>query len=96
LLAMVSKMVETTRLVLVVKPLVVVGTTRLPPSYPALTIFGPLELPDFWARIESRQLGPAMPSQPPTLGPSRPGCHAPSRPYLPSDPSLFWSLLTGS
>ena len=51
LLAMVSKlveMVETTRPVLVVKPLVVVGTTRLPPSYPALTIFGPLELPGKW------------------------------------------------
>ena len=48
MLAMVSKMVETTRPVLVVKPLVVVGTTRLPPSYPALTIFGPLELPGKW------------------------------------------------
>ena len=41
-------MVKTTRPVLVVKPLVVVGTTRLPPSYPALTIFGPLELPGKW------------------------------------------------
>lgn len=35
---------ETTRLV-VVEPLMVVGTTRLPPSYPALTIFCSLELP---------------------------------------------------
>jgi len=74
------EMVEATRLVLVVEALVVVGTTRLPPSYPALTIFALLELPDFWARIGSRQLGTAIPSQSQTVGPSRPGCHAP-RPY---------------
>ena len=42
------EMVEATRLVLVVEALVVVGTTRLPPSYPALTIFALLELPEKW------------------------------------------------
>ena len=49
-------MVETTRLVLVVKPLVVAGTTRLPPTYPALTIFGPLELPGKWQQSDLEKL----------------------------------------
>ena len=54
--SLVELMVEkTTRLmvvmVVVVEPLVVVGTTRRPPSYPALTILSPLELPAKGAMI---------------------------------------------